>query len=424
MAEVKAVPKAKVTAGLRGAGWNPARMERPYTVKPYALRTADGQRTLGFLYTQTGKETTVVCTMHPREFSGTPYLVPDVLDAQCACWVQAPRSIGNDLRLEHDVALLDVAAAMVQLKKNGFQRIVLMGISGGAGLYAFYTQQALRAPQDRISTTPAGRPVKLAEADMPAPDGLVFVSPHPGQGKLLMNGIDPSVLDESDVFATDPVLDPFSPANGFRQPPETSGYTSEFIQRYRAAQRARVQRLDERARAALKEKARLRKELKQFEEGTPAPARLRMQMAHTPIYQLWRTDADLRCWDLSIDPSDREVGTLWGRDPFVSNFGSVGFARLITAESWLSTWSGISSNASFEKCGPELTPATLMLEYTGDQAAFPSDMDAIYASIGAADKQRHKVRGNHHGMALKEGEESGQVLAGRIIQDWLREKQR
>lgn len=424
MAEVKAVPKAKVTAGLRGAGWNPARMERPYTVKPYALRTADGQRTLGFLYTQTGKETTVVCTMHPREFSGTPYLVPDVLDAQCACWVQAPRSIGNDLRLEHDVALLDVAAAMVQLKKNGFQRIVLMGISGGAGLYAFYTQQALRAPQDRISTTPAGRPVKLAEADMPAPDGLVFVSPHPGQGKLLMNGIDPSVLDENDVFATDPALDPFSPANGFRQPPETSGYTSEFIQRYRAAQRARVQRLDERARAALKEKARLRKELKQFTEDTPAPARLRMQVAHTPIYQLWRTDADLRCWDLSIDSSDREVGTLWGRDPFVSNFGSVGFARLITAESWLSTWSGISSNASFEKCGLELTPATLMLEYTGDQAAFPSDMDAIYASIGAADKQRHKVRGNHHGMALKEGEESGQVLAGRIIQDWLREKQR
>lgn len=423
MTEVKAVPKAKVTAGLRGAGWNPARMERPYTVKPYALRTADGQRTLGFLYTQTGKETTVVCTMHPREFSGTPYLVPDVLDAQCACWVQAPRSIGNDLRLEHDVALLDVAAAMVQLKKMGFQRIVLMGISGGAGLYAFYTQQALRAPQDRISTTPAGRPVKLTEADMPAPDGLVFVSPHPGQGKLLMNGIDPSVVDENDVFATDPALDPFSPANGFRQPPETSGYTAEFIQRYRTAQRARVQRLDERARTALKEKAGLRKELKKFEEGMPAPARLRMQVAHTPIYQLWRTDADLRCWDLSMDPSDREVGTLWGRDPFVSNFGSVGFARLITAESWLSTWSGISSNASFEKCGPELTLATLMLEYTGDQAAFPSDMDAIYSSIGAADKQRHKVRGNHHGMALKEGEESGQVLAGRIIQDWLREKQ-
>ncbi|MGH6624985.1 MAG: hypothetical protein ACRECD_00300 [Burkholderiaceae bacterium] len=63
-----------------------------------------------------------------------------------------------------------------------------------------------------------------------------------------------------------------------------------------------------------------------------------------------------------------------------------------------------------------------MLEYTGDQAAFPSDMEAIYSAIGGADKQRHKVRGNHHGMALAEDEASGQVLAGRIIQDWLRSK--
>lgn len=414
--------KAKVTAGLRGTGWNSARMERAYAVKPQALRTADGQRTLGFLYSQTGQETTVVCMMHPREFSGTPYLVPDVLDAQCACWVQAPRSIGNDLRLEHEVALLDVAAATAHLRKLGFQRIVLLGLSGGAGLYAFYTQQALRAPLDRLSVTPAGRPVKLAEANMPAPDGLVFVSPHPGQGMLLMNGIDPSVIDETDAFSTDPSLDPFSLANGFREPPASSSYAPEFIQRYRAAQRARVQRLDERAKAALKNKALARKELKALGEGAAPSIRLRMQVAYTPIYQVWRTDADLRCWDLGLDPSDRQVGTLWGADPFVSNLGSVGFARLVTAESWLSTWSGISSNASFEKCGPELTQPTLMLEYTGDQAAFPSDMDAIYASIGSADKQRHKVRGNHHGMALAEGEASGQVLAGQMIQDWLRSK--
>jgi hypothetical protein len=416
------LPQAKVTAGLRGAGWNPARMDaRPYTLKPYALKTADNQRTLGFLYTQTGQEDTVVCTMHPREFSGTPYLVPDVLDAGCACWVQAPRAIGNDLRLEHELAILDVAAAVTHLKKLGFKRIILMGISGGAGLYAFYTQQALRAPQDRITHTPAGRPVRLAEAEMPGPDGLVFVSPHPGQGRLLMNGIDPSVTDENDVFSTDPALDPFSAANGFRPAPDSSTYSAAFIERYKVAQRARVQRLDERAKAALKEKAKARKELRQLqEEDTTVPPQLRMKVAHTPIWQLWRTDADLRCWDLAIDPSDREVGTLWGRDPYASNFGSVGFARLITAESWLSTWSGISSNASFEKCGPELTPPVLMMEYTGDQAAFPSDMDAIYESIAATDKQRHRVRGNHHGQALKEGEESGQVLVGRIVQEWLR----
>ena len=101
--------------------------------------------------------------MHPREFTGTPYLVPDVLDAGCAAWVQAPRSIGSDLRLEHEAALLDVAAGMTQLCRLGFTRIVLLGNSGGAGLYAFYTQQSSarsRAPPDahagRTSRQPRG----------------------------------------------------------------------------------------------------------------------------------------------------------------------------------------------------------------------------------------------------------------------------
>ena len=407
----------KVTAGLRGAGWNPARMDRPYRAVPYSLRTADDQRTLGLLYSQTGQEKTVVCLMHPREFSGTPYLVPDVLDAGCAAWVQAPRSIGNDLRLEHELALLDVAAGMTHLRGLGFSRIVLLGNSGGAGLYAFYTQQALRAPESRITHTPGGRPVKLAGADMPAPSDLIFVSPHPGQGKLLLNCIDSSVADESDALSVDSALDPFDPANGFSAPPSSSRYADEFVIRYRTAQRARVERLDAKARDLLAIRSDARKKIK---DGDPSALTKRLN-AHTQIFQIWRTDADLRCWDLSIDASDREVGTLWGRDPYASNLGSVGFARVVTPESWLSTWSGITSNASFEKCGAELTLPSFVIEYTGDQAAFPSDMAAIYDSIAAKNKRREQVRGNHHGQALAEGEESGQVVAGRMVQQWLRE---
>lgn len=415
MTEIK---KPAVTAGLRGAGWNPQRMDRPYTLRPYPLRTADGQRTLGFLYSQTGKEKSVVCLMHPREFSGTPYLVPDILDAGAACWVQAPRAIGTDLRLEHEVALLDVAAALAHLRKLGFTHITLQGTSGGAGLFGFYAQQALRSSERRFAKTPGGRPVKLAEADMPPPDALVFVSPHPGQGKLLMNGIDPSVEDEGDPFSVNAKLDPFSESNGFKMPPNSSSYDANFVSEYRLAQRERVARLDARAHQLLESRAAARKELKA--RGEAAPPDLRRKAAFTPILTLWRTDADLRCWDLALDPSDRAVGSLWGADPFVSNMGSVAFARLITPESWLSTWSGISSRASFEQFGSELELPTLMMEYTGDQAAFPSDMDEIFAAIGSTEKQRIKVRGNHHGMALAEGEEAGQTIVGRHLQDWLK----
>ena len=204
-------------------------MDRAYRCVPYSLRTADDQRTLGLLYSQTGHEKTVLCLMHPREFTGTPYGVPDVLDAGCAAWVQAPRSIGNDLLLEHELALLDVAAGMTHLRSLGFTRISLLGNSGGAGLYAFYTQQALRSPEARLTNSPGGRQVKLAAADMPAPSDLIFVSPHPGQGKLLMNGIDPSVVDEADALSVASELDPFDRANGFAPPPASSLYAPEFI---------------------------------------------------------------------------------------------------------------------------------------------------------------------------------------------------
>lgn len=412
---MKPLATSHVTAGLRGAHWDAALMARPYKVEPYALQTADGQKTLGFLFTATGAEKTVVSLMHPREMSVTHYLVPFILDAGCACWVQAPRSIGNDLRLEHEIALFDVAAGVAHLRRAGYENIVLLGNSGGAGLYAFYNQQATLAPEQRIAKTPGGRPTGLMHLDMPLVDGMIFVSPHPGQGALLMSGLDPSVVDENDPMATDPALDPFAPANGFDVAARRGHYAPEFVTRYRAAQVARVERIDRMARELLARKLAARQRVK---GGSLDPLDRRLA-SHAPIFQVWRTDADLRAWDLSIDPSDRETGSLWGNDPFVSNWGSVGFARIVTPESWLSTWSGLSSNATLAKCAGAIAVPTLLLEYTGDQCTFPRDIEAIFASIGAPHKTHRRVRGNHHGMALSEGEESGRVVVGRHIADWL-----
>lgn len=409
--------KVQVTAGMRGASWDARLMSHPYQMVPYALGTADGQRTLGFLFTVTGKEKTVVSLMHPREMAITHYLVPFVLDAGCACWVQGPRSIGNDLRLEHEIALLDVAAGMTHLRDLGYERIVLLGNSGGAGLYTFYNQQALTPRSLRVARTPGGRPTNLGELHMPEVDGIVLVSPHPGQGKLLMSGIDPSVIDENDPMRTDPALDPFSAANGFEAETGRGKYAPEFIQCYRTAQVERVARIDERAKQMLRAKHEAKQRLKAG-IGTDVDRRT---AAHAPIFHVWRTDADLRSWDISLDPSDRKTGSLWGKDPFLSNWGSVGFARVVTPESWLSTWSGLSSNAALDKTIGAVHQPTLLLEYTGDQCTFPADIEAIYGQIASQEKRHIRVRGNHHGMALSPDEEPGQRIAGRHIVEWLRE---
>jgi hypothetical protein len=148
---------------------------------------------------------------------------------------------------------------------------------------------------------------------------------------------------------------------------------------------------------------------------------LRRLGAHTPIMTVWRTDADPRCFDLSIDPSDRAYGTLWGRDPRSSNYGAVGFARNCTPEAWLSTWSGLSSNAALAKTAPSIGQPSLLVEYTGDVSTFPSGAKEIFASLGTSQKTHVRVRGDHHGRALAAGEELGRNIAGAKIRDWLRE---
>ncbi|MES2415246.1 MAG: alpha/beta hydrolase [Pseudomonadota bacterium] len=401
------------TAGLRGASWNVDRLPAGMRTTVAAVPTHDGAQITGYLHA-CGGEKTVVVIMHPRELLVTHYLVPYIVAAGYACWVQGPRTVGNDIRLEHEVALLDVAAGLQHLQTLGFDKTVLLGNSGGASLFAFYNQQASLGPEQRLSRTPGMRPVKLGEAPMPAVDGLVFVAPHPGQGRLLMNCIDPSVTDEARPLQLDATLNPFLEANGFRPRPQSSQYTPAFAERYRAAQRARVARIDASAKKVIADRlaARGRAKAGGSEQDT-------MEGAFNAIFEVWRTDADLRAFDLTMDASDRRWGTVWGADPAASNLGAVGFGRVCTAESWLSTWSGLASNASFDKCGAAITQPALMVYYTGDNTVFPSDADEIYSQIAAKDKARVNVKGNHHGHALAAGDVWPQDVAGAAIAGWL-----
>jgi hypothetical protein len=408
---------ATTTAGLRGTQWNPKRLPPGVELTVHALKTSDGAPVTGYLFRR-GGERTVVCGMHPRELVVPSYLVPEVLQGGCAMWVQGARSPGNDLRLEHESALLDLAAGQRFLREEmGFERTVLQGVSGGGPLASYYCQQAALAPEARVQRSPGGKPTGFAEAVLPAPDGVVLISSHLGQGRLLMNCIDPAVTDETDPLQSDESLSAFNPDNGFRRPPQSSSYASDFLARYRAGQRERVARIDAFARAHVARRQEARRRLKETPNRADA-----ILAAYSPIFQVWRTDADPRCFDLSLDPSERAYGTLWGANPVASNYGSVGFGRVCTPESWLSNWSGLSSFASMERCAPDVRQPTLMIEYAGDNSVFPAEAEMIFGWLGAADKERHRIHGNHHGQPIRPDAPSGQLEAGARIRDWLAAK--
>lgn len=411
----KSKPKvATTTAGLRGTTWDADRLPADTRISVHPLNTDDGSAVTGYLFRR-GNEKTVVCAMHPRELTVTQYLIPEVLHGGCAVWVQGSRSPNNDIRLEHETAIIDLAAGQRFLRDQaGFEKTVLQGTSGGGPLATFYCQQASREGADRIAKSPAGRPTGLDRATLPMPDGVILVSTHLGQGKLLMNCIDPAVVDERDPLQTDQSLSAFNRDNGFRPSPESASYSPEFLKRYRAAQRERVARIDAFAKEAVSRRMEARARLKDKRNQADA-----ILAAYSSIFQVWRTDADPRCFDLSLEPSDRAYGTLWGGNPIASNYGSIGFGRTCTPESWLSNWSALSSNASMENCAPDLKLPTLMIEYNGDNSVFPGEADAIFGWIGSSDKTRQRIHGNHHGRPIADGAPNGQLIAGAAIRDWL-----
>ena len=406
----------EATAGFRNAGGTMDQLPSDAKLTVHPLRTADGAAVNGFLYTA-GPSNVVACIMHPREFLATHYLVPELLAAGYSVFTQTSRAVGSDLRLEHEITLLDVAAGLTFLRENGFERIVLIGNSGGASLYSFYNEQSLRSPEKRWGVTPGGRSTGLRDLAMPQADGLVLVSPHPGQGVVLMNCIDPSVLDEADPLSIEPALDFLDPANGYAPAPAGAQYDSSFVKRYREAQRARVERLDATARGLIDERLAARKRGKA--DGSRED---RIRGAHTTALTIWRTDADLRCWDLSLDPSDRAIGSIWSSDPYATNFGVVGFARFCTPEAWLSTWSGITSRANMFYTAASIEQPLLLIEYSGDQVVFPGDVERIVSAVPSDDVTRNSFRGDHHGQPLVTGDVPGRASAGQAIRAWLADR--
>ena len=399
--------------------WYPAALPTGTGVHLQTSATVDGNAAKGTLYSPPGREprtTTVVVLMHPRVDFSRHYLIPALLQAGHAVYVQQARDAGNDLRLVHEQALLDLGAGLAWLHGVGFRRTVGLGNSGGGGLLTYYVQQSTKAPADRIARTPAGRPSSLDRATLPTLDALAYLAPHPGQATLLSRCIDPSVVDEDDAFSVDPALDPFAEHNGYRPAPESATYDDGFVERYRTAQVERIARIDERARAHVAAALDARTKIK---AGTATVAE-RHRAGTARLITVWRTDADLRAMDLALDKSDRGYGSVFGPSPVTTNYGIVGFGRLSTPDAWLSTWSAHSSNATIAKTGPDMHLPTLLISYTADNCVFPGDFDAICDAVASPDREIHRVAADHYGNPAAATELRRDHVAP-VISRWLRE---
>jgi hypothetical protein len=317
-----------------------------------SLRAEDGGGLYAAFHTPADRQPTVgFVFMHPRGGNVTHFALKPLAERGFAALGMGSRSMNRTG--VHELLVLDVAAGVKFMRGRGVKTVILAGHSGGGSLMAFYQSQAEAAPGTRVKSTPAGDPPDLNKYDMPKADGLVTLNAAEGEGEHFTHHLDPSLTDEDDPFSYDGSLDMYSPANGFREPPGVTKYAPEFLARVHEAQQERGRRLVAIAMGKVRQQNYFRDLMKspgfkQFSEEQQLMIKRRAQFDAPMV--IYRTRAEPRYYDLTIDPSDREVGHMTG--PVVDGFRRSDLRNYryddtlstgITAREFLSTLSLVSN---------------------------------------------------------------------------------
>ena len=281
----------------------------------------------------------------------------------------ASRYARNDTACILEKVLLDLGAYIRHAKMIlGYRHVVLVGWSGGGSLSLFYQSQA---EKPTITHTPAGDDVALTRAGLIPADAVIFQAAHSSRARLLLDIIDPSVLDETDPDRRDRSLDIYS---GTLVPP----YSPEFIARYRTAQLERVRRIT----------AWVKEMIEQLSTNGGAELE-RGFVTH-------RTLADPRFLDPALDPNDRPIGRCYLGDPETVNSGPVGLARFSTLRAWLSQWSIDDTNGEGVACAARISAPLLFIENSADDAVPAYHCKSVFDAATTADKTYEVIEGATH----------------------------
>jgi pimeloyl-ACP methyl ester carboxylesterase len=308
---------------------------------------------------------------HPAANFAQHYLIEPLQARGRAALGLCTRYLNNDSQLLMERVIQDIGAGVAFLRDQGFERIVLLGNSGGGAIASLYQAQAEHLT---IAATPDGRPIDLRREDFPPADAIALASVHTSRAHQLRDGIDPALLDEADPLGIDPGLDLFNPANG---PP----FVAAWLERWQAARAARYRRLNDWVRARLRYL-----EARRGPESFPDEA-----------FVIPRSYARAETLDPAIDPNDRPIGvTIWG-DPVVTNTGPTGLARYTSLRSFLSQW-GADSRADGPARLAETSVPVLNVIFSADEGIFPSETQ-LYSAAAEGRCTDYVLRGARHFVA-------------------------
>ena len=367
-------------APVKGALYRPDRGPAPHVAILIIHRTAN-----------------VLGTATARELSSRGFMVLGV----------NPRSDNNETAVNFEANALDIKSGIEFLRKRpGITRVLLWGHSGGGPATSFYQAVAEQGPLY------CRGPNKLTQCDdtlagLPEADGLILVDAHPGTSINHLRSLNPAVVDERDPRKLDPALDPFNPANGYKD--GASRYSDEFKRKYFKAQADRMNRLIDRALA----------DLKAMQSGDGLyPDDNALVVTRASGARLMERDLSIHGGTLKPQQLLRNDGTIVtqivksvrrprrGQDRRNASFERG--ARMMTLRSFLSTYAirakdsldeidWCSSNNSTDCALPNITVATLITAMGAHY--FIRDSEIHYERSASRDKEFIVIEGATHSMS-------------------------
>ena len=283
----------------------------------------------------------------------------------------ASRYPKNDAGLIMENVAIDMGAWVRDARERGYEKVILVGWSGGGSLSLFYQAEA---ETPTITATPAGDPVDLAAAHLSPADGVIFIAAHLSRSHTLTEWLDPSVLDEANSDDRDRDLDIYA-----ADCPNQAPFTADFVAHFRASQIARNRRITAWCQEWL------------------ATLRKRGGSEIEKAFVVNRTMCDVRWIDSTVDPNGRPPNSCYLGDPRTVNVAPVGLARYTSLRSWLSQWSYDLSHANGPRNAARIakTPV-LQIENQADDAVPATHNPIIRAALATPNKSFLQIQGANH----------------------------
>ena len=141
------------------------------------VKPKKGPRIYGALRRSKGSKCAAII-MHPSSNFFGHYMMELLPARGITILALNSRYLNDNAHLIFKRVIEDLGAGVTYLRDQGFEKLILLGNSGGASTVSMYQAEAENLT---IAMTPAGDPINLLPQNLPPAVGIALFGAHPGR---------------------------------------------------------------------------------------------------------------------------------------------------------------------------------------------------------------------------------------------------